>query len=190
MRLPGRARTAMILLSVPLGVGSLLAFVLVTVARRDPRQCLACGHGMAVHAAGRCLCEGRPGGEVPAPAVPVVHGAAGVVVGVPALAAGPGSGLWLFCQVRDSTGPLNQWPAGHRIMALSRGPPVERMVNRHVTSAGSPHLTAPSSSRQAGQSRNIMLASAITRSGAWMAARALRCWQRRAGPGCRVPRSP
>ncbi len=34
-----------------------------------------------------------------------------------------------------------------------------------------------------------MLASAITGSGAWMAARALRCWQRRAGPGCRVPRS-
>src|SRR5260221_3903781 len=64
---------------------------LVTVARRDPRRCLACGHGMAVHAAGRCLCEGRPGGEVPAPAVPVVRGAAGVVVGVPALAAGPGS---------------------------------------------------------------------------------------------------
>src|SRR5260370_6803785 len=141
MRLPGRARTAMILLSVPLRVGSLLAFVLVTVARRDPRQCLACGHGMAVHAAGRCLCEGRPGGEVPAPAVPVVHGAAGVVVGVPALAAGPGSGLWLFCQVRDSTGPLNQWPARHRIMALSRGPPGEPMGSPHLAPPRNPPLT-------------------------------------------------
>src|SRR5260370_14968732 len=151
----------MVLLSVLLAVGCLLAFVLVTVARSDPRQCLACGHGMAGRGAGRCLGEGRRGGEVPAPAVPVVHGAAGVVVGVPALAAGPGSGLWLFCQVRDSTGPLNQWPAGHRIMALSRGPPVERMVSRHVTSAGSPHLTAPSSSRPARPARNIMPASAI-----------------------------
>ena len=43
--------------------------------------------------------------------------------------------------------PLNQWPAGHLIMALSTGPSVERMVNRHLTSAGSPHLMAPSSSR-------------------------------------------
>ena len=43
--------------------------------------------------------------------------------------------------------PLNQWPVGHLIMALSMGPSVERMVNRHLTSAGSPHLMAPSSSR-------------------------------------------
>ena len=43
--------------------------------------------------------------------------------------------------------PLNQWPAGHLILALSMGPSVERMVNRHTTSAGSPHLMAPSSSR-------------------------------------------
>jgi hypothetical protein len=49
-------------------------------------------------------------------------------------------------QVRDSMGPLNQCPAGHLIMALSRGPSVERMMNRHLTSAGSPHLAAPSSS--------------------------------------------
>jgi len=40
---------------------------------------------------------------------------------------------------------------------------VERMVNRHLTSAGSPHRTAPSWSRQAGQSRNIMVASVIDR---------------------------
>jgi hypothetical protein len=43
--------------------------------------------------------------------------------------------------------PVNQWPAGHLIMAASRGPSVERMVNRHLTSAGSPHLTVRSSSR-------------------------------------------
>ena len=43
--------------------------------------------------------------------------------------------------------PLNQWPAGHLIMALSMGPSVERMVNRHLTSAGSPHRAALSRSR-------------------------------------------
>jgi hypothetical protein len=52
-------------------------------------------------------------------------------------------------------GPLNQCPAGHLIMALSRAPWVERVMNRHLTSAGSPHRTAPSWSSQAGQSRNI-----------------------------------
>jgi hypothetical protein len=49
-------------------------------------------------------------------------------------------------QVRDSTGPLNQWPAGHLIIALSMGPSLEPMVNQHLTAAGSPHLTAPSMS--------------------------------------------
>ena len=44
-------------------------------------------------------------------------------------------------------------------MALSRGPSVERMVNRHLTSAGSPHRTALAVSRWAGQSRNIIVAS-------------------------------
>jgi hypothetical protein len=44
-------------------------------------------------------------------------------------------------------GPLNQWPAGHLIMALSMGPSVERMMNRRLTSAGSPHRVAPSWSR-------------------------------------------
>jgi hypothetical protein len=44
-------------------------------------------------------------------------------------------------------------------MALSMGPSVERMVNRQLTSAGSPHRTAPFWSRWAGQSRNIMVAS-------------------------------
>ena len=51
-------------------------------------------------------------------------------------------------------GPLNQCPAGHLIMTLSWGPPVEHMVYRHLTSAGSPHRTVPSWSNQAGQSRN------------------------------------
>ena len=36
---------------------------------------------------------------------------------------------------------------GHSRLALSRGPSVERMANRHLTSAGSPHLTVRSSSR-------------------------------------------
>src|SRR5262249_58170746 len=65
-------------------------------------------------------------------------------------------------QVRDSMGPLNQWPFGHLIMAALRGPALERMVNRHRTSAGSPHLTVPPSSRYAGQSRNIMAPPLIT----------------------------
>lgn len=47
-------------------------------------------------------------------------------------------------------GPLSRCPAGHLLMAFSRGPPVERMKSRHLTSAGSPHLAAPSSSRYAG----------------------------------------
>jgi hypothetical protein len=42
---------------------------------------------------------------------------------------------------------LNQWPDGHLIMAASSGPSVERMVNRHLTSAGSPHLAVRSWSR-------------------------------------------
>jgi len=49
--------------------------------------------------------------------------------------------LFLVSQVKDSMGPVNQWPTGHLIMALSSGPSVERTVNRHLTSAGSPHLT-------------------------------------------------
>ena len=44
-------------------------------------------------------------------------------------------------------GPLKKWPAGHLIMTFSRAPSVERMVNRHLTSAGSPHRTALSWSR-------------------------------------------
>jgi hypothetical protein len=60
-------------------------------------------------------------------------------------------------------GPLTWWPAGHLIMTLSGGPSVERMVNRHLTSAGSPHRTAPSWSRRAGQVRNIIVASVMHR---------------------------
>jgi hypothetical protein len=44
-------------------------------------------------------------------------------------------------------GPLNRWPAGHLIMALSSGPSVEFMMYRLCTQAGSPHLTLPSASR-------------------------------------------
>ena len=59
-------------------------------------------------------------------------------------------------QVRDSTGPLNQWPRGQRILALSRGPPDDRTAYLCSTSAGSPHLTAPCSSIYAGQSMKIV----------------------------------
>jgi hypothetical protein len=41
-------------------------------------------------------------------------------------------------------GPLKWWPAGHLIMALSRGSSAEHMVNLHLTSAGSPHRSVPS----------------------------------------------
>jgi phage baseplate assembly protein W len=39
-------------------------------------------------------------------------------------------------QVRNSIGRLNWCPAGHRIMTLSTGPSLERMVNRYLTTAG------------------------------------------------------
>ena len=45
--------------------------------------------------------------------------------------------------VNDSTGPLNQWQRGHRILALSSGPSVDLIRYRSCTSAGSPHLTEP-----------------------------------------------
>jgi hypothetical protein len=48
---------------------------------------------------------------------------------------------------RNSTGALKWCRAGHWIMTLSSGPSLERMVNRHVTSAGRPHRTLPSSFR-------------------------------------------
>jgi hypothetical protein len=50
-------------------------------------------------------------------------------------------------KVRNSTGALKWWRAGHWIMTLSSGPSLERMVNRHVTSAGRPHRTLRSSFR-------------------------------------------
>ena len=53
-------------------------------------------------------------------------------------------------------GPLKQCPDGHLIMTLSSGPSVEFMMNRQLTSAGSPHLTAPSRSMYAGQTRNMI----------------------------------
>jgi hypothetical protein len=42
-------------------------------------------------------------------------------------------------------------------------------MNRRLTSAGSPHLTAPSLSSQAGQSRNILWPPLIRGPGAWTA---------------------
>src|ERR1035441_4217517 len=61
---------------------------LATVARRDPRRCVARGHRMAVPAIGRCVCGGWPRGGVPAPGLPVVRRAAGVLVGVSAVCPG------------------------------------------------------------------------------------------------------
>jgi hypothetical protein len=48
--------------------------------------------------------------------------------------------------VSDSIRPLKQWPRGHRIFALSSGPPVDMTVYRYSTAAGSPHLAAVCSS--------------------------------------------
>jgi hypothetical protein len=49
-------------------------------------------------------------------------------------AARPGS----VAGVRNSIGPVNQWPAEQLIMALSSGSSVDLMMNRHRTSAGNP----------------------------------------------------
>jgi hypothetical protein len=46
-------------------------------------------------------------------------------------------------------------PPSHPTMAASRDPSLERIVNRHLNSAGSPHRMAPSWPRRAGQSRSI-----------------------------------
>jgi hypothetical protein len=59
----------------------------------------------------------------------------------------------------DSTGPLNQWPRGHRILTPSIGPSLDPSVYRYSTSAGSPHRTAGCRSRYSGQSRNNTAAS-------------------------------
>jgi len=77
-------------------------------------------------------------------------------------------------------GPLKWCPAGHLIMALSTGPSAELMVNRHLTSAGSPHRAASSWSRQAGQSRNIIVVSANRKVG--VKVRLLHAAARKAGP--------
>src|SRR4029077_4978011 len=63
-----------------------------------------------------------------------------------------GSGM-----VRDSIGPLNQWPRGQLILAHSSGPSVERMTYRAPTSAGSPHRAAGLLPTYAGQSKNPVL---------------------------------
>jgi hypothetical protein len=65
-------------------------------------------------------------------------------------------------QVSDADGPLNQWPPGQRILALSTGPSDDWTAYLCSTSAGSPHLTAPCSSIYAGQSMKIMPVSIAT----------------------------
>jgi len=45
---------------------------------------------------------------------------------------------------RNSIGPLNQWPDGHLIVALSTGPSDDSAIYRLRTSAGSAHRTVPS----------------------------------------------
>ena len=54
-------------------------------------------------------------------------------------AAGPGSCLSLPSQVRDSTAPLKQWPAGHLIMTPSTGPSV---ASRALSGPADPHRGA------------------------------------------------
>src|SRR6201996_6924483 len=58
-------------------------------------------------------------------------------------------------QVSDSTEPLNQWPRGQRILALSTGPSDDWTAYLCSISAGSPHLSAPCLSIYAGQSIKI-----------------------------------
>jgi hypothetical protein len=89
----------------------------------------------------------RPGPRFQAPA-----GAAGLTV-IVAMAGMFLSGMQLFAGFAVATisvvliGPASHQAAGHLIMALSRGPSLQRMVNWHLTSAGSPHQTLPSWSR-------------------------------------------
>src|SRR6266516_7470773 len=45
-----------------------------------------------------------------------------------------------FFHVRNSIGPLNQWPSGHLILALSSGSSHDSIKYRYSTSAGPPHL--------------------------------------------------
>ena len=69
--------------------------------------------------------------------------------------------LACLLEARDSIGPLKLWPDGQRIMALSSGPSLEFMMNLHLTSAGSPHVTAPSESIYARHSKNIIRLSTL-----------------------------
>src|SRR6266480_7985370 len=90
MLLPCCARAGQDLGRPPLEREGSLPAVVWPRSRGGIRGGVARGHGMAVLAAGRCLRGGRAGGEVPPPGVPVVRGAAGVVVWV--LASCPGVG--------------------------------------------------------------------------------------------------
>jgi energy-coupling factor transporter ATP-binding protein EcfA2 len=47
----------------------------------------------------------------------------------------------------ESSGPLNQWPAGHLTLKISTDPSVAGIVTRTSTSAGSPQRSAPPPSR-------------------------------------------
>ena len=123
-----------------------------------PRASREAAHDGEPQVDGPPLIAGRSAvraGNVPQPSLP--REGSGSAENAPP--AEPRSCLSLLSQVRDSIAPLNQCPAGHLILALSAGPSLELMVNWRSTSAGSPHLTAPSRSRKAGQSRNIIVVS-------------------------------
>jgi hypothetical protein len=59
----------------------------------------------------------------------------------------PGLSLFSRAEGQGFDWPLNQWPEGQLIIALSSSPSVDRRVYRAVISAGRPHRTAPTSSR-------------------------------------------
>src|SRR5438034_105941 len=90
MLLPCCARAGQDLGRPPLEREGSLPAVVWPRSRGGIRGGVARGHGMAVPAAGRCVCGGRAGGGVPPSGVPGVCRAAGVVVGV--LASCPGGG--------------------------------------------------------------------------------------------------
>jgi hypothetical protein len=122
----------------------------------------AWGLGLAVvvkrRATGRAcpaFCGQPPDGAAQRGPACVLNGA----VSSPGGRAGVPRAAWpALVTVRNSTGPLKKWPRGQRILAHSSGPLLVGPTYQYSTAAGSPHLTAPSSSVHAGQSRNITLA--------------------------------
>src|SRR6266516_4524524 len=89
MLLPGPAWAGQDFLVPPVNVRDPSPPSFGHVAGRDPRRCRR-GHRMAVPAAGRCLYSCWQAGGVPAPGLPVVRRAAGVLVWLPASCAGGG----------------------------------------------------------------------------------------------------